>query len=155
MAERTYKSVTLHQPWATLIAAGLKQYETRSSKISWRNYSGDLLIHVGVQKMTESGWELLEDLEGLGYDVPLDYPLGAFVAVARMSGSLTMCDRPTMGREIDMSCVSPLEKMVGYWLLARLAIPLLDVQVINPILAKGKQGLWTPKAEHVEMIGLQ
>ena len=39
------KVLTLKQPWATLVAEGLKQYEFRSWKI---NYRGKILIHAGV-----------------------------------------------------------------------------------------------------------
>ena len=39
------KVITLKQPWATLVAEGLKKYEFRSWKY---NYRGDILIHAGV-----------------------------------------------------------------------------------------------------------
>lgn len=39
------KVLTLKQPWATLIAEGIKKYEFRS----WRtNYRGKVLIHAGT-----------------------------------------------------------------------------------------------------------
>ena len=36
--------ITLKQPWATLVAEGIKKYEFRSWKI---NYRGEMLIHAG------------------------------------------------------------------------------------------------------------
>ena len=36
--------ITLKQPWATLVAEGLKKYEFRSWKYSYR---GEILIHAG------------------------------------------------------------------------------------------------------------
>jgi hypothetical protein len=39
------KVLTLKQPWATLVANGLKEYEFRSWKT---NYRGKLLIHAGA-----------------------------------------------------------------------------------------------------------
>jgi len=36
--------ITLKQPWATLVAEGLKKYEFRSWKL---NYRGEILIHAG------------------------------------------------------------------------------------------------------------
>lgn len=39
------KVITLKQPWATLVAEGIKKYEFRSWKI---NYRGELLIHAGL-----------------------------------------------------------------------------------------------------------
>ena len=38
------KVLTIRQPWASLIMAGLKEYEFRSWKT---NYRGELLIHAG------------------------------------------------------------------------------------------------------------
>lgn len=38
------KVLTIRQPWATLIMAGLKEYEFRSWKT---NYRGEVLIHAG------------------------------------------------------------------------------------------------------------
>ena len=38
------KVLTTRQPWATLIMAGLKEYEFRSWKT---NYKGEILIHAG------------------------------------------------------------------------------------------------------------
>ncbi|MEK3688583.1 ASCH domain-containing protein [Paenibacillus sp. FSL R10-2736] len=40
------KCLTIRQPWATLIALGEKQIETRSWPTSYR---GDLAIHAGMQ----------------------------------------------------------------------------------------------------------
>ncbi len=39
------KVITLKQPWATLVAEGIKKYEFRSWKT---NYRGKLLIHAGI-----------------------------------------------------------------------------------------------------------
>ena len=39
------KVITLKQPWATLVAEGIKKYEFRSWKY---NYRGDILIHAGA-----------------------------------------------------------------------------------------------------------
>ena len=40
------KVLTLKQPWATLVAEGIKEYEFRSWKT---NYIGKLLIHAGAE----------------------------------------------------------------------------------------------------------
>ena len=38
------KVITLKQPWATLVAEGLRKYEFRSWEYSYR---GEILIHAG------------------------------------------------------------------------------------------------------------
>jgi hypothetical protein len=41
------KALTLHQPWASLVAAGVKMIETRS----WSTrYRGPLAIHAGAKR---------------------------------------------------------------------------------------------------------
>ena len=57
------KVLTLKQPWATLVAEGIKKYEFRSWKT---NYRGKLLIHAGagVDK------EYLEMFKNLNLEFP-------------------------------------------------------------------------------------
>ena len=78
------KALTLHQPWASLVAVGVKTIETRSWSTKYR---GRLAIHAGARKPTmdavyapalAEGWRWLE---GAGL-VPL--PLGAVVATCEL-----------------------------------------------------------------------
>ena len=47
------KAISIKQPWASLIAHGIKDIENRS----WRtNYRGRVLIHAGASK--KEGWRL-------------------------------------------------------------------------------------------------
>lgn len=79
------KTLTLHQPWATLVALGIKQWETRS----WSTpYRGQIAIHAA------KGWSaadraLVHDDQFFGLALALagitaaeQLPLGAIVAVA-------------------------------------------------------------------------
>ena len=52
------RALTLIQPWATLIAKGLKTYETRSWAPAYR---GPLLIHAGAKVDREFTTELIAD----------------------------------------------------------------------------------------------
>ena len=48
----TTKTLTIAQPWATLVAIGAKQIETRS----WQtNYRGDIAIHAGKGLVASGG----------------------------------------------------------------------------------------------------
>lgn len=49
------KALTLHQPWASLIAVGLKTIETRSWSTKYR---GPLAIHAGKRNMDMEGLKL-------------------------------------------------------------------------------------------------
>lgn len=47
------KMITLHQPWASLVAVGAKRFETRS----WlTNYRGPLVIHSAKRFTKEQKW---------------------------------------------------------------------------------------------------
>lgn len=61
------KALSLHQPWASLVALGVKNIETRSWATSYR---GPLAIHAAKRKPDE----------GTGLTVPSPIPLGAVVA---------------------------------------------------------------------------
>lgn len=150
------RAVTLWQPWATLVALGLKGHETRPPTISWRNYRGDLLIHAAKRPIDALGKELLEDIRKW-WEIPPteDFPLGALVAKTQTTGALTMrCsgEQRIGDRDIDIASISALERMTGDWRVGRLAIPLLNVQAIAPIAATGAQGLWTPTPDILEKL---
>lgn len=124
------KAVTLWQPWASLIAWGEKQYETRSWGTAYR---GDLAIHAGKHlERYSSFWHELYSK----YDL-INVPLGMIVAVVRLETVIRM-DRNLI------AMVSNQEYSVGNWEEGRWAWLLTDIRPLaEPILAKGKQGLWT------------
>ena len=59
------KAITIKQPFASLIAAGIKEYEFRTWKT---NYRGEILIHAGksIDKDAMKKFDFLN----------LDYPTG-------------------------------------------------------------------------------
>jgi len=63
------KVITVKQPFASLIAYGLKEYEFRTWKTKYR---GDILIHAGKSVDKKA----MEKFKHLG----LDYPLGCIIA---------------------------------------------------------------------------
>lgn len=80
------KAISLHQPWATLVALGEKQYETRSWKPSYR---GLLAIHAAKQfNEIQQGLCLQSPFSGslreAGYRVPHSLPLGGILCVVRL-----------------------------------------------------------------------
>lgn len=61
------KTLTLTQPWATLVAIGAKRIETRSW---YTNYRGPLAIHA-AKRLPKLGWQLL-------FQEPFHRPLSDF-----------------------------------------------------------------------------
>lgn len=67
------KTITIKQPYASLIAAGIKKYEFRTWK---SNYRGKLLIHAGkgIDKKTMEKFK----------NYNLEYPSGCIIAICDM-----------------------------------------------------------------------
>jgi hypothetical protein len=63
------KTLTLHQPWATLVALGAKQIETRSWAASYRG-----------------------PLAAAGYDSPYKLPAGRVIAIATLAAIYPIVD---------------------------------------------------------------
>ncbi|MEG4328630.1 DNA N-6-adenine-methyltransferase [Microcoleus sp. herbarium5] len=121
-------AITLHQPWASLIAAGKKQYETRS----WgTDYRGLIAIHAGK---TRNGCTK-ETLELLQIKSENDLPYGVIVAVAELTDCIEMSSW-------FMAKIAHSEKVLGDWKKGRYAWKLENIRAIEPIPATGKQGLW-------------
>jgi ASCH domain len=124
--ENLIKAISLHQPWASLIASQHKHYETRSWPISYR---GTIAIHAA--KKFHNDHRLLR-LLGI---TESEVPLGAVVAIA----SLTDCI------QMDANFIasqSGTEQMCGNWSIGRWAWKLENIQAIEPISQRGYQGLW-------------
>ena len=83
------KAITLWQPWATLIAIGVKPFETRSWATSYR---GPLAIHAGKTReglrLCEGETEIERALAKAGYTLQ-SVPMGVVVCTARLAEVLT------------------------------------------------------------------
>lgn len=137
--------ISLWQPWATLIALGLKQYETRS----WSgHYRGKLAIHAAKRPIDLEGRDKVQEVFKLvGVNVPTvksAYPLGCIVAIADLKEPVLMMpdDGYAAPWEIRVGSISDLERTVGNWQPGRYAWRLENVIALpQPIPFKGAQGL--------------
>lgn len=129
------KAITLHQPWASAIALGLKGYETRS----WApTYRGLLAIHAG--KLTSG--EQMNFLHSLHVNFPstaqMDYarlPFGAIVCICNLTA--------VYHAEALRPDIAALERALGNFEDGRAALKLeLVTTIAPPIPARGQQGLW-------------
>ena len=126
------KAITIHQPWASLIASGAKRYETRGWKT---NHRGRLAIHAGKEwsKDHERAWNRLRRSP---YTIPEVAPLGAIICVCDLVDCIPV--------EQIRDQLSPLERELGDYSDGRYAWELKVVKVAPaPIPMAGKQGLWT------------
>jgi hypothetical protein len=160
------KTLTISQPWATLIAIGAKHIETRS----WRTrYRGPLAIHAakGLSGlgMEPSGYGKEFDfrflcrapvfnqvLPGAGYTTTM-LPRGAVIATCELVSVVPIY---AVANEADLHWqwvgpggtnynfqVTPQERAFGDYTAGRYAWLLHNIKTLDtPILAKGALGLW-------------
>ena len=116
------RGFTFYQPWATHVASGRKQYETRSWHTSYR---GLVAIHAGLNTAFMD-YDELQDRQ--------TYPVGAILAVARLTGC-----HPTQ----VVQGVTRQEWELGDWRKGRYAWKLEHVvRLDEPVMLSGARGLW-------------
>ena len=130
------KALTVWQPWASLIAHGVKEYETRA----WQTkYRGPLAIHASVRwgrdQQEVVGWRPYPDLlAALGLSVA-DLPKGFVVGVVDLVDVIPTQDVAPL--------LSESERRVGDYRPGRFAWRLENARLLpEPVYAKGAQSLW-------------
>lgn len=120
------KVITLKQPWATLIAEGLKKYEFRS----WRyNYRGEILIHAGAGV----DYDAMKKVEPLS----LDYPQKKIIAKVTIEDCLELND------ELNKKICESNPMVYGNKNRTGFAWKLNNVKKVNiNKTINGKQGIW-------------
>ncbi len=149
------KAITIHQPWASLIAIGAKRFETRGWKT---NYRGPIAIHASKKDPHDMMQSLDHDVQraiykefydrlGIGSGALKRMPTGSIVAFADLSNCLKSVDTWTDGYELEgRRLIYSPEYDFGDFTPGRFAWELTDVKVLDePIPAKGQQGLWNWK----------
>jgi len=123
------KTITIKQPWATLIAEGYKEYEFRTWKTKYR---GDILIHAG-KGIDKKAMERFKHLD-------LEYPIGKIIAKA------TITDCIYVDEEFAQKCVKKDPTIYrglinkGDW--NGYGFKLENIEKVNPIEVNGKLSLW-------------
>lgn len=134
------KAITIHQPWAQLIALGIKKIETRS----WRtHYQGPIAIHASQRldfldvfiATVSSQRTVVKKLKEAGFDSLCDLPFGCVIGVGYL-------DRVDPAHEIDLA-PKELERQLGLFCEGRFAWRFSQTRLLEtPIPACGHQGLW-------------
>lgn len=123
------KVITIKQPFASLIAEGIKEYEFRTWKT---NYRGEILIHAGkgVDKKAMEKFSCYS----------LEYPKGCIIAKANLSDCIKIEDKEKqMLKEKNPLVYNSIIKNStwdGY------GFKLENIEKIKPITINGKLSLW-------------
>jgi len=123
------KVLTIKQPFATLIAEGLKEYEFRTWKTKYR---GELLIHAGLGVDNKA----MKKYEHLG----LEFPSGCIIAKC----NLTDCVYVDENIREMLQEKNPLVygSIIKHTELKGYGFRLENVKKIKPINIKGKLSFW-------------
>lgn len=147
------KAITLWQPWASLLACGAKQYETRSWETSYR---GQIAIHAAaknpyhaIQDMPEDAIQAMKKTLNITQFFAL--PSGCIIATAE----LINCHKITSIRMGIVPVVNsyPIytdskEYSFGDFTEGRYAWEFKNMKILeNPIPAKGHQRIWNWEGE--------
>ena len=125
------KVITLREPWASLIGEQIKKIETRS----WfTNYRGELYIHAGLSKIPANDARmnrLAKELHG-------SFHYGTIFAKCNLSDCILIDETFAESvKKSDYMCYD-----CGDYTPGRYAWILTDIELIDPIVATGKLGLW-------------
>jgi len=127
------KTLTLWQPWASLIAVWAKTIETRSWKTSYR---GQLAIHAAARPVGDMPHETHKAALRILHDFST-LPLGAIVAVCELVECVPVEDVWLELKDMDD------EQWFGDYSAGRFAWILSDIKAFDkPVRVKGAQGLW-------------
>ena len=125
------QAISLWQPWASLIALGIKKHETRSWSTSYR---GALAIHAAKRWEYEQQnflEDILDDYPAIG----MTPPRGVMLCICKLTGVYRTQD---VARQISAD-----DYYFGDYSPGRFAWRLEVVEVFNPpIPVRGAQGLW-------------
>lgn len=156
------KAITLWQPWASLIAAGVKTIETRSWRAPSALIGERIAIHAAAKRPDEgeeygTGWWWTWDSFGPGVIIEqrtgrqAAAPLGAVVATAvltecaQVTGGTDCAGRPWLAGgpfSVDLDQLPFGDYTPGRW-----AWLLDDIEPLTePIPAKGAQRVWNWQA---------
>ena len=84
---RRMYAITLHQPWASLIALGIKTVETRAWPAPARLVGQTIAIHAGKRVVRKSGVAVENQMRArLGEDWHRAIPAGVVLATAALAG---------------------------------------------------------------------
>ena len=148
------KAITLHQPWASLIACGLKTIETRHWPPPRAVVGERIAIHAAKRPPDVREWN--EDLRQAFLQHVAAIPLGAIVTTARLAAVLKVTQNPLLrgcepgyGYVLVTTRLSTPEHLeieidsFGDFSLGRWLWMLTDVKKVEPpIPARGHQRLW-------------
>ena len=141
------KALTIWQPWATLIARGIKRVETRP----WStNYRGEIAIHAAARKPAI-------EIPGVPniirkHELENYMPLGKVICIVMIVACLPV-DAPWF-ENLSFRNVFKKELPLGDFSSGRFGFVLDHIKLIKPVKVRGQQRFWNwnPRKGELEEI---
>ena len=133
------KAITLWQPWASLISAGVKRIETRSWSAPAALLGERIAIHAGKTVFSVGDGAIFDRRVDvvLGPGWKRNIPRGAVVATAVLAG----CEEMSEGNPERWPCGD--EELFGDYGVGRFMWRLAEVELVEPpVPATGHPGFW-------------
>lgn len=129
------KVLTLKQPWATLVAEGIKKYEFRSWKTKYR---GKILIHAGCGIDKKE----LDKYKNLGYEFPK----------SKIITPVDLVDCLELDENLNKQIIAENNIVYGNKVRTGYAWKLENVKKINyPKETNGQLGLWNINSSEIKV----
>lgn len=157
MRAPSLRALSLWQPWASLIAAGAKRWETRSWPTAYR---GPLLIHAAHTRPAGiDDWRFIEEaIQVLGTSEFDKLPRGGVVAIVELEACFRVATEATIGAANERDSLSLLwdtyphdmnrarrELVFGDWSIGRYVWRFGQIRRLeSPVVARGNRRLWIP-----------
>lgn len=142
-------ALTIHQPWAWAITAGLKRFENRTWRPPHKVIGKRIWIHAS-QRIDGDGVRFVESQR---LAVPKDLPMGALIGTAVVTGFLKEepptielpTDRDFTFQEMGEAAIGRvLKRWPDPWLFGPYGWLLEDALTLTaPIFCRGFQNVWT------------
>lgn len=146
------KAITLYQPWASALFAGLKTHETRS----WRtNYRGTLIIHASksVPKKVWSSYSYTSLTNRVLRAAKVsELPEASIIGCCQLVDCVPTED--VMGKRYPYALAKE-EVKFGDYSPGRFAWRLEKFMELDPIPCRGARGLWTPTKRQLDEMTMQ
>lgn len=134
------KCITIKQPYAGLIVAGIKTIENRT----WATkYIGEIAIHSSAKPASGLVFdEYKRKLNALGVEFPekICSINGSIIGTVRIAGLLWMGDDRVPETDTDET---EYERDEQWWNKKLIGFVLRDPKIIRPVVAKGKLGIYS------------
>lgn len=143
-ASKSFPAITVYQPWASLIAYGFKEFETRSWQPPKQYIGQIMMIHAGKQWGNEEKrwWKAYMQMFPETKVIPVP-PLGCIVAACRLV--------EVVPSELLVASISRRERNVGNFDTGRYGWRFEVVKRAEPpVAASGKQGIWMWTKDEVQ-----